>query len=85
MFSASGANFGCHLQCFLPLEQILAATCNVFCLWSKFWLLFAMFSASGANFGCYLQCFGLDRFLGLDRVFGLGRGALGGEPQGCVL
>jgi hypothetical protein len=57
MFSASGANFGCHLQCFLPLEQILAAICNVFCLWSKCWVLFAMFSASGANFGCYLQCF----------------------------
>ena len=45
MFSASGANFGCYLQCLLSLEQILGAICNVFCLWSKFWLVFAMVSA----------------------------------------
>ena len=55
MFSASGTNFGCYLQCFLPLEQISVATC-MFCISSKFCVLFANLSASGTNSKCYLQC-----------------------------
>ena len=33
----------------------------------------------------WIGLFGLGRVLGLDKGFGLGRGALGGAWKGCVL